>query len=55
MPKKKKDIIRVGDTVKIVDPHFFVRVGYPLDLNKATEEVSKKFGEDIIQLIKKMA
>lgn len=35
----KKDIIRVGDLVKIVEPHFVVRVGYPFDLEYAKEHL----------------
>ena len=31
-PTKKKDIIRVGDTVKIISPFVFVRIGYPLGI-----------------------
>lgn len=36
---KRKNIIREGDMVKIVDPQVFVRCGYPLSFQDALEKV----------------
>jgi len=48
--KRKLDpkIIRVGDTIKILDPQLFIRCGYPLCLRDMKSEVEKSF-ENIIE------
>lgn len=40
---KKKDIIRVGDRVKILRPLFIYRWGYDNNLSDVTDEVLKKY------------
>lgn len=37
-----KDIIRVGDTVEIVDPKLFIRSGYPMYLPDVVKELRNK-------------
>ena len=42
--KKKKDkVIRVGDTVRIVNPKFFVRCGYPISEEIAIAKFKAEF------------
>lgn len=48
----KREIIKVGDTVKIINPLFVKRVGYDFTFEDALKEVEKKFGRDIHQLLK---
>jgi hypothetical protein len=43
----KKDIIRVGDTVKVIHPEFFIRCGYNLHLPDVTEEIIENRSEEI--------
>lgn len=49
MKKNKKTIIRPGDRIKIINPEFFVRCGYPLNkeagLKLITEDEKKKVSE----------
>jgi len=54
--KRKLDpkIIRVGDTVKIVNPQLFVRCGYPLSIEDMEEEVKELFMGDIDDLVNSM-
>ena len=48
MPRKlDPKIIRVGDTVKIINPQFFVRCGYQLSFEEACEEVKEEYGNRI--------
>jgi len=49
----KKNIIRIGDTVKIIDPEFFIRCGYNLCLSEVTEKIIKERKEEIEQFIDK--
>jgi mannose-6-phosphate isomerase class I len=51
--KKSDNIIRVGDTVKIVNPQFFVRVGYPKSVSEETEIVFEKHRIEIEEFLKK--
>lgn len=48
---KKKDIIRVGDKVKILRPLFIYRWGYDNNLKDVTEEVMKKYQPQIHKLL----
>ena len=41
IPKKKKDVIRVGDRVRLIDPRFVKRVGYPKTKDDYAEVVAK--------------
>lgn len=50
MPQNK-NIIRVGDTVRVLNPLFFVRCGYPLDFNGACELVAERDKAKIEQCI----
>lgn len=53
----RKDVIRVGDTVKIINPDFFLRCGYPLSLQDGMdmilndEEAMKALGKGIDKAI----
>jgi hypothetical protein len=46
-----KEIIRVGDKVKIIKPEFFVRCGYDLTFESAMEQVEEKYSEKILGFI----
>lgn len=35
----RKDVIRIGDTVRIVNPEFFLRCGYPLSLKDGMDMI----------------
>ena len=50
--KKKKDIIRVGDRVEIVEPHIFIRCGYPKTVDDMIAEVEKEHGEVLRKFVK---
>jgi hypothetical protein len=41
MPGTKKTIIRVGDVIRIVNPRFIKRVGYPIVWTEIADEVEK--------------
>ena len=52
MPRKlDPKIIRVGDTVKIVNPQFFVRCGYPLSFEDACDIVRREYKEKIASFL----
>ena len=52
MKKLDPKVFRYGDTVKIINPEFFVRCGYPLTLEDAKERlVSQKQREMICALL----
>lgn len=53
MPKKK-NIIKVGDWVKIINPEFFVRCGYPLCLADTREEMTEQHGKEVDDFICKI-
>lgn len=40
--KTKKEVLRSGDIVKIINPEIFIRCGYPLSLHDMVENLSKK-------------
>jgi len=48
----KKDIIRVDDKVRIINPEFFVRCGYENNRQSHTERIEIVNRDDIIELIK---
>jgi hypothetical protein len=48
---KKKNIIRVGDMVKIISPEFFIRCGYPLTIDMERENVRKNYQDKINKFI----
>ncbi len=54
MTKKDPKIIRVGDMVKIINPEFFVRCGYPMDFNDAYEHIDRNHNAPMHELIKSM-
>jgi len=54
MAKKDPKIIRVGDKVRIVNPYFFVRVGYPLTPAMAEEEIAEFFSKEINEFLNKI-
>ena len=52
----KDNIIRVKDTIKIINPEIFIRCGYPLELKEITKMIAieyynkiKDFVQDIIK------
>jgi hypothetical protein len=47
----KKDVIRVGDVVKIKEPNMFVRCGYPLSFEDMRKDVEKKHSADISKFL----
>lgn len=50
----KRDIIRIGDTVKIINPRYIIRVGYPKILTDYIPEVEDKY-QDILKNIPREA
>lgn len=42
---KDPNIIRIGDEVKIINPNFFIRCGYPLSLKDEIKEINKHYGK----------
>ena len=51
MRKLNPNIIRVGDRVKIINPVFVTRCGYPLCVEDMKKEVCERFGKEIKKLI----
>jgi len=51
--KKDEKIIRVSDKVRIVNPEFFIRCGYPKTFEDVREEVVLKHSVDIESLLSK--
>lgn len=47
----KKETITVGDRVKIIEPEFFVRVGYPLSFEDCVQEIEDKYSDNIYKLL----
>jgi len=52
---KRKDIIRVGDMVRVITPEVFVRCGYPLDFKEAREHVDAEMEQSIWDIIKALS
>ena len=50
----KKEKIKCGDTVKIINPAFFVRCGYNDTLEKQSEEILKNHEYDLMAVLKKI-
>jgi hypothetical protein len=48
------EVIRVGDTVKIITPERFIRCGYPFDQVKATDDLMTYYRDEIDALIEKV-
>lgn len=44
---KKRDIIRIGDEVEVINPIFVKRCGYPLCISDLEKELVDKHGDDI--------
>jgi hypothetical protein len=49
----KKDIIRVGDKVRVVTPRVFVRCGYPKTIPEEAKIVAQEFRQEIDALLVK--
>jgi hypothetical protein len=47
----KKDTIRVGDRVRIVNPEFFIRCGYENNHQDAMKQIREEYGEKILRFI----
>lgn len=47
----KKDIIRVGDWVKVVNPQEFIRCGYPLSFQDEKTEVYEKYSKKVEEFL----
>ena len=47
-------VIRIGDTVKIITPERFIRCGYPFDQVKATDNLIDHYRDDIDAFIAKI-
>lgn len=54
--KKKLDpeIIRVGDTIKVVNPQMFIRCGYNMELETETINIIERFKPEIEHLMTKV-
>jgi hypothetical protein len=51
---KKDNIIRVGDCVRIIEPHIFVRCGYPLSFEDAVKVVEEKYQKEVDSMLEKI-
>lgn len=51
---KKKNIIRVGDKVKVIIPDFFIRCGYPATVSSKSAEILEQFEIPIQMLLEKL-
>lgn len=51
MSKKNPNLIKVGDSVKIVTPNVFVRCGYPLTVSDMESEVEDYEEETMMKLL----
>lgn len=47
----KRDVLRYGDLVRIVDPRLFIRCGYPMDPEQIQRDMEMKHGAAIWQMI----
>ena len=52
--KKKDNIVRVGDIVKIITPEFFVSCGYPLTYQDACVTMKEKYEDEIHNFLYKI-
>ena len=57
-PKKRirklsPNIIRIGDTVKIINPEIISRIDYPMSFEDARKEVKELYHNEIIELLNK--
>jgi len=52
--KLSPNIIRVGDTVKIINPEIIIRIGYPMSFDDACKEAKKFHHDDIIEFLQKI-
>jgi hypothetical protein len=55
--KKQKldpNIIRIGDTVKIINPEIITRIGYPMSFNDACNEAEREHHEKILEFLGKV-
>ncbi len=50
----RKNVIRVGDTVRIINPTFFLRCGYPMSFEEAFNKVYNSMFEDVRNLVNKI-
>lgn len=46
MRKSKNDVIRKDDVVKIINPEFFIRCGYPMTIRDAIEKIMQDDSQD---------
>jgi hypothetical protein len=57
-PKKRikklsPNIIRIGDTVKIINPEIIIRVGYPMSFDDACKQVKELYHNEILEFLNK--
>lgn len=50
MTSKRRAVFREGDAVRIINPEFVTRVGYPKSLDDYREEAGRRFGSDIVKI-----
>ena len=50
----RKNVIRVGDTVRIINPAFFLRCGYPLSYEDAVNVINASLTSEIYSLLNKV-
>lgn len=48
---KRKDVIHIGDKVRIINPEMVVRVGYDFTFEKAIPVVEEKYSPQILQFM----
>ena len=51
MRKKKEQVIRIGDRIKVINPEIFMRCGYPLTIQDGIKMLSPEEIKCINQLV----
>lgn len=54
MSTKKPQVYRVGDKVRVLEPEFFVRCGYPMEIAAEFEKFKKNYQEEIWEFLEKV-
>lgn len=55
LKRLRANVIRAGDTVKILHPDFFIRVGYPLCMRDVEATVKKEHTQRIVDFLREFS
>ena len=50
----RKDVIRVGDKVRVLRPRFIERVGYDNNLQDTKEDLAERYEEEFVELVRQI-